>query len=94
MPIGSRSLAKDDETSLVRESKLREEAKQMLDKARAIRNELPEQLALSGQEKLHSSPWNVQSDNFNGVDYRLYVDVGREEGVMDGSSMGCQQSTY
>jgi hypothetical protein len=92
VPSSSCSLSKNDETSLVRESNLREEAKQLLEKARAIRSELPEQVAqTTAQDKMHpqvSSRWNVQPESSNGVDYRLYVDIGREEGTWMDSRWG------
>jgi hypothetical protein len=69
---------------------LREEAEKLLAQARAIRSELPPdvgQTAKSREEGVittRSSPWSVppsEVEATDGIEYRLYVDIGREPGT-------------
>lgn len=60
---------------------LRKEAEKLLDKARALRNELPEANRQVVDSSRMSTPWNLAPDAPHSVDYRLYVDIGREEGT-------------
>ena len=65
--------------------KLRQDAEEMLAKARALRDELPDDETSKEKSKLTnpsiSSPWSVLSEEGEGVGYRLYIDIGREEGT-------------
>lgn len=82
------------ESSKSSTDKLRQEAEEMMAKARALRNELPPAPVVSNQESSSSqktatrkqSPWNAMpagddDSSEEGLDYRLYVDIGREEGT-------------
>jgi hypothetical protein len=59
------------------------EAKAMLEKANEIRNQLPINKSTaetrSQQRQSVVSKWNVQQAEIRGEDYRLYIDIGREE---------------
>jgi len=67
-------------------SDLKNEAAQLLEKARKLRESLPSDQATSRQEnvvsnKEQSSRWNVPNSEMDGVGYRLYIDIGREQGT-------------
>ena len=67
-------------------SQKKKEAEKYLAKARVLREGLPPDQQINAKQEeavstttSSSSPWNVVSD-VDGVDYRLQVDIGREEG--------------
>lgn len=73
------------------QQRLREEASALLSKARQLRLEIGEKESSTkttvsrnttpGREpKATSSPWQVQIEE-EGVGYRLYIDIGREDGT-------------
>lgn len=73
---------RDSGPSTSDEAGLRKEAEDLLDKARALRSELPEATRQQTSDTpLPSNTWNVSPDAPDGVDYRLYVDIGREDGT-------------
>jgi hypothetical protein len=62
----------------------KEEAKRLLAKARELRSEIgdgitPKQSIEPASKQV--SPWNVADNNDSSAGYRLYVDIGREEGT-------------
>ena len=64
-------------------SDLENEASELLERARVIRASLPEEkkLPLSPQVTKMYSPWTVPESDDPGFGYRLYVDIGREQGT-------------
>jgi hypothetical protein len=66
---------------------LKSEASQLLEKARRLRESLPaEQEKTTSQESTASktqkkSRWTVPESTPHGVGYRLYIDIGREQGT-------------
>ena len=97
--VGNRDGIPDKKSN---EEQLREEAKSLLEKAKALRKQLPERTAestttgsnRSGVE-VRISKWNVppiDNDSSNGsTGYRLYVDIGREDGTWMDPRWGASQ---
>lgn len=56
-----------------------QDAKAMLEKARQLRDGLPEEKTVNST--IRSSPWNVAESQQVGIGYRLYFDIGREPGT-------------
>ena len=80
-------------TSSSKETLLREEASTLLQKAKTLRRQIPEP---SQQELTYvvgplASKWRVPLSADNGVGYRLYVDIGREEGTWMDPRWGASQ---
>jgi hypothetical protein len=67
------------------QDRLREEAEVLLSRARKLRSEIGEEndkpSEVSEVVPKTSSPWSVVSSSDDGAEYRLYVDIGREEGT-------------
>lgn len=65
--------------------KLREEAERLLQRAKELRADIPAEEKSKTVEKGPTetvvSPWAVKAIDNHGVGYRLYVDIGREEGT-------------
>lgn len=61
---------------------LKTEAAQLLEKVRLLRESLPAEREKKTPEfrVKRTSPWTVPDSDIPGVGYRLYIDVGREEG--------------
>jgi hypothetical protein len=61
---------------------LNEEAERLLAKAKALRSEIPEEYGMKTISNAIAGKWNLKSnDDSEGEDYRLYVDIGREDGT-------------
>jgi hypothetical protein len=74
-----RSLSYDNEDIRISHN---EEAERLLAKARALRSEIPEDHGMKTTSSTVASKWNLKpNDESEGVDYRLYVDIGREDGT-------------
>ena len=56
-----------------------QDAKAMLEKARLLREGLPETTIVPST--IRSSPWNVAENPEPAIGYRLYIDIGREPGT-------------
>jgi hypothetical protein len=81
-----------------KEAVLREEASALLEKAVAIRKQLPvrihESTTSTGSVELRTSKWNVPTDDDSSkgsAGYRLYVDIGREDGTWMDPRWGASQ---
>jgi hypothetical protein len=75
----SEDMRKDAESMLAKARHLRSEIDDYSDRASEKRNSLKE--AAASSSKL-AAPWSVPSDDsVAGAGYRLYVDIGREEGT-------------
>lgn len=81
----SRALQSSTRTLSSKESKdLKSEAAELLEKARQLRQSLPSEqsrkdssVSINGR----TSRWTVPESDTPGVSYRLYVDIGREQGT-------------
>jgi hypothetical protein len=62
---------------------LREEARVLFEKAQTLRQQIPKDNNLSNDvpKIVAPSKWTVQDDSINGVGYRLYISIGREDGT-------------
>ena len=81
-----------------KEAILREEAQVLLEKAVTLRKQLPErgiESLSTGEVEQRTSKWNVPlrgDDSSNGATgYRLYVDIGREDGTWMDPRWGASQ---
>ncbi len=82
-----------------KEAILREEARELLEKAETLRKQLPERdiesLTTTDEVEQRTSKWNVPllgTDSSNGsARYRLYVDIGREDGTWMDPRWGASQ---
>lgn len=84
-----------------KETALREEASALLEKAEALRKQLPVQIQESNISKNRIEPrtskWNVppldDDSTVDSIRYRLYVNIGREDGTWMDSTMGCKSTS-